>query len=94
MKFPIRDLDLSGYVQHKDAAKSYVYELYAVTNHYGYLFNGHYTACVKVRVTPKIHWDDLLPKLWKLIIRGNSCCLLKRNGSIFDQQVGVGLTFL
>ena len=94
MKFPIGGLDLSGYVQHKDTAESHVYELYAVSNHYGSSFNGHYTAHAKVSVIPKIHWCDLLPKLWKVVICGNSSCLLREMAPfIFDQWVRWGLLF-
>jgi len=50
VSFPIRNLDLSKYVKIKDASDlSYTYELYAVSNHYGGLGGGHYTAYAKVR---------------------------------------------
>lgn len=45
--FPIDDLDLSKYVKNKNG-QSYLYELYAVSNHYGGLGGGHYTAYAKV----------------------------------------------
>ena len=45
--FPIHDLDLSKYVKSKDG-KPYLYELYAISNHYGGLGGGHYTAYAKV----------------------------------------------
>lgn len=45
--FPINDLDLSKYVKNKNG-QSYLYELYAVSNHYGGLGGGHYTAYAKV----------------------------------------------
>eukprot|EP00268_Persea_americana_P056126 TRINITY_DN6585_c0_g2_i2.p1 TRINITY_DN6585_c0_g2~~TRINITY_DN6585_c0_g2_i2.p1 ORF type:complete len:932 (+),score=131.36 TRINITY_DN6585_c0_g2_i2:337-3132(+) len=61
VKFPIGGLDLSGYVQHKDTAESHVYELYAVSNHYGSSFNGHYTAHAKlVEENQWYHFDDNL----------------------------------
>lgn len=49
MNFPIHNLDLSKYVKSKDASESsHVYELYAISNHYGGLGGGHYTAYCKV----------------------------------------------
>lgn len=47
--FPIHGLDLSRYIPGKAVA---LYELYAVTNHYGSMGGGHYTAYVKVLVFP------------------------------------------
>nr|KJB52399.1 hypothetical protein B456_008G259900 [Gossypium raimondii] len=47
VNFPIHDLDLSKYVMSKDG-QSYLYELYAISNHYGGLGGGHYTAYAKV----------------------------------------------
>ena len=43
MNFPIHYLDLNKYAMNNDG-QSYVYELYAITNHYGGLGGGHYTA--------------------------------------------------
>lgn len=49
MDFTIHNLDLSKYVRSKDAfGQSHVYELYAISNHYGGLGGGHYTAYAKV----------------------------------------------
>lgn len=45
--FPIRDLDLSKYVKNREG-ESYLYELYAISNHYGGMAGGHYTAYAKV----------------------------------------------
>ena len=45
--FPIHDLDLSKYVKNKEG-ESYLYELYAISNHYGGMGGGHYTAYAKV----------------------------------------------
>jgi len=47
VNFPVHDLDLSKYVKNKNG-QSYLYELYAVSNHYGGLGGGHYTAYAKV----------------------------------------------
>ena len=45
MDFPIHDLDLNAYIPRKNGA---VYNLYAISNHYGSMGGGHYTAYVKV----------------------------------------------
>lgn len=45
--FPIRDLDLSSYIACKSRGSS-VYRLYAVSNHYGNMGGGHYTAYIYV----------------------------------------------
>jgi len=47
VNFHIHDLDLSKYVKNEDG-QSYLYELYAISNHYGGLGGGHYTAYAKV----------------------------------------------
>ena len=44
--FPLHDLDLSQFAQGPQS-KPPVYELYAVSNHYGSLGGGHYTAYAK-----------------------------------------------
>ncbi|KAL3649691.1 Ubiquitin carboxyl-terminal hydrolase 9 [Castilleja foliolosa] len=49
VNFPINNLDLSKYVKSEGATDgSNVYELYAVSNHYGGLGGGHYSAYCKV----------------------------------------------
>lgn len=45
--FPIHNLDLSNYIAHK-SDQAYPYSLYAVSNHYGNMGGGHYTAYVYV----------------------------------------------
>nr|TKR75027.1 ubiquitin carboxyl-terminal hydrolase 9-like isoform X3 [Populus alba] len=45
--FPIHNLDLSKYVKKKDG-HSFTYELFAISNHYGGLGGGHYTAFAKL----------------------------------------------
>ncbi|KAL1213003.1 putative ubiquitin carboxyl-terminal hydrolase 11 [Cardamine amara subsp. amara] len=55
VNFPIHDLDLSKYVKHEDG-QSYLYELYAISNHYGGLGGGHYTAYAKLMDENK--WYD------------------------------------
>ncbi|KAG0447544.1 hypothetical protein HPP92_028275 [Vanilla planifolia] len=45
--FPIHDLDLSNYVSYKKTQEtSNLYGLYAISNHYGNMGGGHYTAYV------------------------------------------------
>lgn len=48
VNFPTRDLDLTRYVSHKNGPQSNLYELYAVSNHYGSMGGGHYTAYAKL----------------------------------------------
>ncbi|KAJ1400030.1 Ubiquitin specific protease, conserved site [Sesbania bispinosa] len=43
--FPVENLDLSDYITH-GSNKSYHYTLYAVSNHFGSMGGGHYTAFV------------------------------------------------
>lgn len=61
VNFPIHNLDLSKYVKHNAAAanQSHTYELYAVSNHYGGLGGGHYTAYAKlIEKDSWYHFDD------------------------------------
>ncbi|XVF07501.1 hypothetical protein REPUB_Repub06bG0144400 [Reevesia pubescens] len=44
--FPIHDLNLSNYISHVDSQLSNCYQLYAISNHYGSMGGGHYTAFV------------------------------------------------
>ncbi|KAJ0968755.1 hypothetical protein J5N97_021632 [Dioscorea zingiberensis] len=49
VNFPVHNLDLSKYLNHKPrTTESYVYELYAISNHYGGLGGGHYSAYAKL----------------------------------------------
>lgn len=49
VNFPTHDLDLTNYVAGKNGPRqSNVYELYAVSNHYGSMGGGHYTAYVNL----------------------------------------------
>ncbi|KAE9619095.1 hypothetical protein Lal_00046907 [Lupinus albus] len=58
VNFPIHNLDLTKYVKTEDG-KSYVYDLYAISNHYGGLGGGHYTAYAKLVDDNKwYHFDD------------------------------------
>ena len=46
--FPVDDLDLSMYVAYKNDQTCTRYVLYAISNHYGSMGGGHYTAFVHV----------------------------------------------
>lgn len=46
--FPVDDLDFSMYVAYKNGQSCTRYVLYAVSNHYGSMGGGHYTAFVHV----------------------------------------------
>ncbi|XP_051131096.1 ubiquitin carboxyl-terminal hydrolase 5 [Andrographis paniculata] len=48
VNFPIHDFDLTNYVSNKNNSRRQVYELYALTNHYGGMGSGHYTAHIKL----------------------------------------------
>lgn len=61
VNFPVHGLDLGKYMKTKDASgQSYVYELYAVSNHYGGLGGGHYSAYSKVNLlaSPQDFFDQ------------------------------------
>lgn len=47
VNYPITGLDMSGKVGRKEDGKEYIYDLFAVDNHYGGLGGGHYTAMAK-----------------------------------------------
>ncbi|KAK9668450.1 hypothetical protein RND81_13G061300 [Saponaria officinalis] len=58
--FPIQNLDLGKYVKSKEASNiPCMYELYAISNHYGGLGGGHYTAYAKLIDEDRwYHFDD------------------------------------
>lgn len=59
--FPINGLNLAEHIKGttaSGAAKSTVYDLCAVANHYGGLGGGHYTAYGKNRETGNWHYFD------------------------------------
>ncbi|KAL6138277.1 hypothetical protein ACLB2K_063560 [Fragaria x ananassa] len=56
--FPLYDLDISAYItQHRDQLSSR-YMLYAISNHYGGLGGGHYTAFVQLGKGSWYEFDD------------------------------------
>ncbi|KAM7257841.1 hypothetical protein ACFE04_013582 [Oxalis oulophora] len=48
VNFPIHDFDLTNYIANKNNSQRQLYELYALTNHYGGMGSGHYTAYIKL----------------------------------------------
>nr|GEW36985.1 ubiquitin carboxyl-terminal hydrolase 5 isoform X1 [Tanacetum cinerariifolium] len=48
VNFPLHDLDMTSYLANKSNSSRQVYELYALTNHYGSMGSGHYTAHIKL----------------------------------------------
>lgn len=57
VEFPIRGLNMSEFVCDPRGG-SYVYDLIAVSNHYGAMGVGHYTAYVKNKVNGKWYYFD------------------------------------
>jgi len=57
VEFPT-DLDLTGKIKSCDPNTLVSYELYAVSNHYGNLGTGHYTAYAKLRNGEWFEYDD------------------------------------
>jgi len=57
VNFPVEGLDMRPYaLTLKNEPKPVLYDLYAVSNHYGSLNGGHYTASVKNSITGKWYY--------------------------------------
>jgi len=56
--FPLEGLDLHGMVSHYTEEEKPIYDLYAVSNHYGGLGGGHYTAYILSDDGTWCHYDD------------------------------------
>lgn len=56
--FPLEGLDLRGMVSHYTQEEKPVYDLYAVSNHYGGLGGGHYTAYILSDDGKWCYYDD------------------------------------
>ncbi|KAL5808588.1 hypothetical protein ACOSQ3_029279 [Xanthoceras sorbifolium] len=56
--FPVDELDLSKYISHKNSQVSNRYMLYAISNHYGVMGGGHYTAFVDLGRKRWYEFDD------------------------------------
>ncbi|KAL2554151.1 ubiquitin-specific protease 8 [Forsythia ovata] len=67
--FPIDDFDLSSYIFDKKNNFCHHYALYAVSNHYGGMGGGHYTAFVQLGNNRWYEFDDSLvfPVNWEQI---------------------------
>lgn len=57
IQFPLENMDLSRYIKGYNASQ-YVYDLYAVCNHIGNIYMGHYTAFVKAANGEWLHYND------------------------------------
>jgi len=57
IEIPLEDLNLSKYIHGYNASK-YIYDLYAVCNHIGNVYMGHYTAFVKDVKNEWWHYND------------------------------------
>jgi len=58
VEFPVTGLDMGPYISNKNHAKA-VYDLMAVSNHYGGMGGGHYTAYAKNKDDGRwYHFDD------------------------------------
>merc|ERR1712141_417386 len=56
--FPTRNLDMGPYIINKNHGKA-IYDLIAVSNHYGVMGGGHYTAYAKNKDDSRwYHFDD------------------------------------
>ena len=56
VEFPLQRLNLSSYLVHNDCLQNNAltsYNLYAISNHYGTMQGGHYTAYCKNRLSNK-----------------------------------------
>lgn len=63
INFPVNGLDMAPYILNKESgdgqAQNCMYDLYAVSNHFGSLHGGHYTAYAKNPVYQKwFNFDD------------------------------------
>lgn len=59
LDFPVKGLDLTSRVLHKQPHEQFIYDLVAVANHMGYLGGGHYTAFALNAPTRQwYHFDD------------------------------------
>ncbi|KAI9402072.1 hypothetical protein POPTR_001G214800v4 [Populus trichocarpa] len=56
--FPVDDLDLSTHLSYKNGQLSHRYMLYAISNHYGSMGGGHYTAFIHYGGDQWYDFDD------------------------------------
>lgn len=81
--FPIEEFDLSTYTVHKSGNVSHRYTLYAISNHYGGLGGGHYTAFVQVSyasILTYVHYVYLIMYfnrgMWNQYLLFSHICIL------------------
>ncbi|XP_030454010.2 ubiquitin carboxyl-terminal hydrolase 9-like [Syzygium oleosum] len=93
VNFPTHNLDLTKYVKSIDG-QSYVYELYAISNHYGGLGGGHYTAYAKLIDENRwYHFDDShVSPVGEADVRTSAAYLLFYQRVKTDSGVRVGET--
>ncbi|XP_059622258.1 ubiquitin carboxyl-terminal hydrolase 8 [Phlebotomus argentipes] len=59
VKFPLENLDLSAYITRSEKRSRKMYQLYAVSNHFGTMDSGHYTAfCRNPDMGRWFNYDD------------------------------------
>lgn len=91
VNFPIHDFDLTNYVANNITSRRQLYELYALTNHYGGMGSGHYTAHIKVSEKALyLFLKDFVifppPKI--------SCSLSQLQTIVVDTDLGVALLII
>lgn len=57
IKFPLTNLNLDKYIDEKNSNFTYTYNLYAISNHFGNIHGGHYTALIKIN-EKWMHFND------------------------------------
>ena len=94
--FPLTDLDLRGVVKHSNWDHEPIYDCYAVSNHFGGLGGGHYTAYARgddgtwsnfddSRVTSNVDESEVVSK-------AAYCLYYKRKDIVFDKDDDVRMT--
>lgn len=61
--FPLYGLDMKPYVAFPRADQIYIYDLFAVVNHYGGMNGGHYTSVVQSGGSWYEYDDSLVEKI-------------------------------
>jgi len=83
--FPLKGLDLRHLVSHFTAGNEPIYDCYAVSNHYGSLGGGHYTAYILDDDGTWLHYDDSVISETKKVITEAAYVLYYRR---IDVDVG------
>jgi len=85
VNYPLHELDLSSYVK-SPSTEAPIYDLYAVSNHYGSLGGGHYTAFGQNKNDQKWYKfdDSSVSKMDENKVRSSSAYVLfyRRRGSV------------